>query len=450
MDNQKVVWSEGMFMQPHHFQQWDRYYENELKFRLNTFIPYAWGVSHLEIDKEALANGTFSLLSFKGVLSDGLSINIPECDTPPRMRDVKKSFPASSDILEVVLAIPSVKRGKQVCRMADDTDESKKTRLEQTFIAVQDENGGVSECQIPVSKKRFEIRFANESLDDYTWIKIAEVIRSQTGSYSLHQEFIAPSTSISSCQYLLNLTGRIFEKLVGKSNSLRERRGQKSIDVAEFGVADVTNLWMLYTINSCIPALKYMLETKSGHPERLYLLLTQLFGQLTTFSHSISAKDIPPYKHENLRETFKELEEKLNGLTEIVSSTKFVPIPLNKVRELLYAGQIIDENIVDKANLFLAIGGNIPAEEILAKIPRMIKISSRDNIDLILSANMQGLIVSHEQRVPSAIPVKMGTQYFSLKTYGGIWDGIRESRTIAIALPSGFSDCHIELIAVKA
>ncbi len=44
----KVLWTEGLFLQPHHFQQADRYTEALVAGLARRIVPYAWGVSALE------------------------------------------------------------------------------------------------------------------------------------------------------------------------------------------------------------------------------------------------------------------------------------------------------------------------------------------------------------------------------------------------------------------
>ena len=50
----KVLWTEGLFLQPHHFQQADRYTEALVTGLARRILPYAWGVTTLEIDEAAL------------------------------------------------------------------------------------------------------------------------------------------------------------------------------------------------------------------------------------------------------------------------------------------------------------------------------------------------------------------------------------------------------------
>ena len=53
----KVIWTEGMFLVPQHFQQWDRYHEGLLQGRLSTLQALGSGACDLEIDGNALIAG---------------------------------------------------------------------------------------------------------------------------------------------------------------------------------------------------------------------------------------------------------------------------------------------------------------------------------------------------------------------------------------------------------
>ena len=84
----KIVWSEGMFLGPHHFQQWDRYQEDILNLRMKSVMPLCWGLMDLEINKEALENGAFMLISYHGILPSGQYVNVPEADEAPASRPI--------------------------------------------------------------------------------------------------------------------------------------------------------------------------------------------------------------------------------------------------------------------------------------------------------------------------------------------------------------------------
>ncbi len=68
--NRKVVWSEGMLLTPQHFQQWDRHYEGLIAERFRTHDTFAWGITALDIDRDGLAYGRFTLLQCTVVMPD--------------------------------------------------------------------------------------------------------------------------------------------------------------------------------------------------------------------------------------------------------------------------------------------------------------------------------------------------------------------------------------------
>ncbi|MGN6668502.1 MAG: type VI secretion system baseplate subunit TssK, partial [Trinickia sp.] len=81
--NNKVVWSEGMLLQPQHLQQHDRYVRAQIDARCASLRPYAFGFSELAIDLEQLKLGRIALTACAGVLPDGSPFRLPADDDLP-------------------------------------------------------------------------------------------------------------------------------------------------------------------------------------------------------------------------------------------------------------------------------------------------------------------------------------------------------------------------------
>ena len=86
--NNKTVWSEGMFLQPQHFQQHDRYLEKQLEGRTAPLLGYSWGFSHIELDAAALMLGKIQLAAARGIFPDGTPFDFPHQDSPPMPLDI--------------------------------------------------------------------------------------------------------------------------------------------------------------------------------------------------------------------------------------------------------------------------------------------------------------------------------------------------------------------------
>ena len=67
----RVMWSEGMFLQPQHFQYQDEFHQHQLGEASTRSGPFNWGVQVLEVDLDELAHGRLKLSRLKMVFADG-------------------------------------------------------------------------------------------------------------------------------------------------------------------------------------------------------------------------------------------------------------------------------------------------------------------------------------------------------------------------------------------
>ncbi len=440
----KVVWSEGMFLTPHLFQQGERYYEGLLDSRLKPMGPFCWGLRELEIDREVLPNGQFTVFRCSGILPDGLPIQVPDVDEPPESRSFKAHFPPAADKIDVYLAIPVNRPGFVNFHMGGGGG-GRPLRYRAELIRVEDETSEANELEIPIGRKNFKILFSGESLDDSTWIKVAEVLRTPAGSFALEDSYVPPITSVAASARLLAILHRLLELLSARSNTLTQQRRH----VSDFGTSDIANFWLLHTVNSSIPALSHFFKSPDRHPEQLYAVLAQLAGELSTFVLQVDPRDLPAYDHTDLGQTFGELEKKIVFLLESVIPIKYVLIPLEKTAELLYLGRIQDDRLFKGARFYLGANAQVPAGRLIEDIPVKAKISSPEQINSLIGRAVRGVELTHEPVPPSAIPVKTGFKYFHLSAQGRWWDSITVAKALALYLPDEFPDLKLELVAVK-
>src|SRR5215204_4762996 len=84
----KVVWSEGLFLRPQHFQQQDRHFERYVESRCHALAPYSWGFTELEIEQDLLSIGKLGLRRAAGVFPDGTPFRMPDDDPLPAPMDI--------------------------------------------------------------------------------------------------------------------------------------------------------------------------------------------------------------------------------------------------------------------------------------------------------------------------------------------------------------------------
>jgi type VI secretion system protein ImpJ len=448
---QKVLWSEGLFLTPQHLQQWDRYHEGLLERRIRGIQPFGWGVVELKIDEDALSNGELAVKQCSAVLPDGLIIDFPELDAPPPPRPIAPLFEARKGTLSVYLGAPAVRPGRAAARLDDGAGGSSAgpTRYRRKFVKVVDDTNGSNERDVACAAKEVSLLLEGEPLEDHVTLKVAEIEKTATGAFKARESYVPPSLFVSASPHLTTIVRRIAEILSAKSEDLAKQRRQRAQGLVEFTMSEAANFWFLHTVNGYIPALLHFFHRPRIHPERVYIELARLAGELFTFASEGHPKETPPYAHEDLSGTFGGLEELLRRLLETVIPTRCTPIPLERTRESLYTGRVPDERMLELAQFYLAVMANVPDEKVVKEVPLKAKISSLDRVDRLITQALKGLALKHLPAPPAEIPVQPGRSYFQVEKRGEHWDAVKASRSVSIYLPPEFTDLKLELMAVK-
>ena len=113
----KVIWTEGMFLQPQHFQQHDRFLARQAHLRFSITQPYGWGFMSLALDAASLTLGKIAIAGAHGVLPDGLVFDIPGQDAAPPALDVPADARDELVVLRRGAAAPRCRRDR--CRVRD-------------------------------------------------------------------------------------------------------------------------------------------------------------------------------------------------------------------------------------------------------------------------------------------------------------------------------------------
>ena len=444
----KIVWNEGMLLTPHHFQQFDNYHEELLNSRVRSIMQHEYGIIELRFSAESIANGNFQITTCRGVLPDGLFINVPDAEAGPEMRPIGNHFRVDAERLGVHIAIPAKKVGEANFQ-ASGAGSNGNLRYLQEGRQVKDETTGSNEQAVAYAKNNLRIIFDDELRDGFTTMKIAEIQRTPTGQLKVAEDYIPPILKISANDWLTAMLRQIVEILITKGASLSEQRRQSNASLADFTTSEVAVFWLLHTINNSIPIMSHYFRSPVVHPERLYEEFVRLIGQLMTFSIEVQPKDIVKYDHDDLHFTFSNLVSQLKDLLETVIPSRCVAIPLEKTRDTLYVGRIDDERLIKEASFFLAVRAQMPEAKLIEGVPRVVKIASRDVIDSVIGSALPGVVLTHASPPPAPIPTRVGFKYFQLDNIGPYWSGIAGSKVISVYVPSDVPDEKLELYAVK-
>lgn len=443
---QKVVWSEGLLMAPQHLQQQDRYHEALLSDRVDALSPFNWGVMKVDLDKKALHAGQVHLASFRGILPDGtvLVFDGQHAQELPPSRVIAEHFPHTQSTLDVYLGLPVEREG------ADNYAERAMARYFADRRPVYDLTGGSTSAEVTFARRRPILLFGDENRDGVVCMKVAEVVRDDSGSLVVSEPYIPPCLRVDTSPFLIAALRRLLNTLVQRHKSLSEARREASKSMVEFSAKDVTRYLLLSTVNQYTPVLSHIVDSGYMSPERVYTMLCELGGQLTTFSTEVSPSSFPRFVYTDLRGTFEELVARIISLLRTTVEEHFIAIDLQGRPDGMYVAAISEERWWSCSKFLLVIKTDLPEQPTATQVPRLGKIASWTDINSILSAATPGAPVEVNYRPPPEIPVKAGLVYFSIATDNLYWRNIAAEKNIAIYLPPLFNPAktNVQLMAV--
>jgi type VI secretion system protein ImpJ len=322
------------------------------------------------------------------------------------------------------------------------------TRYRAETAMLRDENSGTNEKPVQVARKNFRLLVGDRTYGGLSTLRCATVRRTPAGTFQLDPKYVPPLLDFSASDYLVAIARRLVEILAAKSTLLSGTRRQRNLTLADFGAADIANFWLLYTINTTLPTLQHVFETRRGHPENLFATLLALAGSLTTFSTRVHPRDLPKYEHDDLAGSFTNLDEKIRLLLDTVVPTNFVSLPLTLVQPSIYATSISDDKYLHNTRLYLAVSADMQEADLIGKTPYLIKVCSAAHIEHLVKHALPGVPLTHVQRPPSAIPVKLTYQYFSVNQSGVAWEAVMRARNLAAYVPGDFPSPQLELIVL--
>ncbi len=441
----RILWGEGMFLRPQHFQQQALFSEQAIAQLSRQIHAYPWGVRTVEIDTEALRAGQVCANTLELVYQDGVYVNAPGSDPLPAARNLTDIAQAGTETL--VYACLPILNAFGGNSSAPDAVSARPARFSSELVATPDLHTNALETEVTALRANVRILLAQENRDGHQCVPIARICKNATGVWTLDETYVPPLLGIEGSPPLKLMMRRLLDIMLVKSQALAGSHRERLKSVVEYGTSDISSFWLLHTVNRTFPLLNHFSRT-GAHPEALYALLAQLCGELMTFSSTLTLGDIPAYDHDGLTQVFGKIDSILRDLLETVISNRYAVIPLINTKPSFFVGRLESERLVENVDFYLSVSSELPATQVLDTVPLKLKIGSPDDVEKILNSALPGVRMAHAAQTPSAIPVRVGNHYFVLEPQGQIFERMLKARSICIYVPQALLELKLELIAV--
>jgi type VI secretion system protein ImpJ len=440
--NNRVVWSEGLFLRPQHFQQQERHLERYIEGRSRELRAHSWGFTELELERDLLAIGKFALRRAAGVFPDGTPFSMPEDDPLPPPLELTSQVRDQ----KVFLAIPLRKESARESDRREQVDGIVRYRS-RDFDARDIASDSNATAALEVSALRSRLVLASEPREDFACIPLAHIQECRADRLiTLDERFIPTVLNI---QHATRLATFLTE-LQGLLHHRGEALAARAVASGRGGAAEIADFLMLQSVNRYESVVDHFVTSRLIHPEDLYRLCLEIAGDLATLTTSTRRLGkLPSYQHEDLRASYDPLIAALRASLSVVLEQNAVAIALEKKRFNICVGVVNDKTLFETSAFVLAARADVPAESVRKGMPAQTTIASVEAIAKLVNDHLPGVPLQALSVVPRQIPFHAGFAYFELDRGSPRFRELKAGGGIAIHVPDTFPGLVMELWAIR-
>lgn len=438
----KVVWSEGMLLQPQHLQQSERHADHARHLLLRATTPYAWGFAELEIDAAALTLGKLALVRAVGVFGDGTVFDMPAVDPLPEPIDI----PATLREEAIVLALPLRRAG---AREADAEGYEDLVRHRVLEVEVPDSNtAGERAATVQLGALHTRLMRAGETTDAWTTLAVARVVeRRVDNQVQLDRAALPPLLDVAGHAVIRSWLDELLGLLRQRGDALAGRMSQGGTG----GVAEIADFLLLQTVNRHEPVFTHLTRSAMLHPQHFFEQALALAGDLATFRDTRRAGKFGPYIHDDLALSFRPLMDDLRRSLSMVLEQSAIRIELHDRKHGVRVAVIPDGELRRNATFVLAVQSQMPSEALRARFPTQVKIGPVERIRDLVNLALPGVTLMPMPVAPRQIPFHTGANYFELETRNSdLWRQLDQSGGMAMHIAGEFPGLDLAFWAIRS
>ncbi len=438
----QVVWTEGLFVRPHHFQHQQRYVEELVRTGLRGIDAYQSGFTSLILDESALGQGKIKIEAATGVMPDGTPFDMPGGDPVPAILSLEDG---KVDGETIYFCLPIRTAGVAEYSLPGQRAEAARYVANPLQLRDATLSDGADET-IEVGKVQMVLKLGSEDLSSYIRLAAFQIEgRSAEGMLYLNREFCPTSMWVSASPPLRDLADKYAGAIKQRAKNLAERIGQPS----QAGVADVQDFMMLLLLNRLGENFSFLAHTKGLHPRMLFRELRLAEAELMTFTGTRLPSELPKYEHDDQTTCFSALTQSIDRALTMPLESKADPIALEQGQFGLFTARVPSGDVVRRSTFVLAVKAAVPTDKLRQEFPAQVKIGSVNRMRSLIALSLPGVRLRDLPVAPRQLPYHAGFIYFEFDRQGEDWQAILDSSSLSIQVSDRFDDLKIQLWAIR-
>jgi type VI secretion system ImpJ/VasE family protein len=432
-------WNDGQFLQPHHFQYFQRQNTESLKNNRSFSSAYPWGLINLEIDRDALAGARVVVKRFSAVMGDGTPLSMPG-NCLLNALDLTEVLSKNPNGITVYIALPPWSEFE--ANLVENNAAAEKRRFVPQKKRTRDENSGDNE--ITLVTRRINA-WLTTNLDDNKNLLLLPVLKLSVLSHDKTAAALEINENYFPPFMVLTAASPLYSIIQGLIVDIRRCR-DKALDILTTGNFNNEKLsgYTAYTVlrlkalNVYETRLSALLNAGNITPFDLYLELSSLLSELMAYDPINSIRRILPYNHDDCAPQFLEIIKDIRSFILRGGSVDYLRHIFEPTEDgnYLYTS-IKPEEIFRTENAYIALKSS-GVKDAMVK-----SVEEGDTFKLINPQSKQlrirGIKLTEEPYPPRFLPVLSDTIWFKLDLAESsrVWREITDEQGMVVDYVSG-------------
>jgi type VI secretion system protein ImpJ len=454
-----IFWHQGLFLQPHHFQQNDLYVQG-LQAPLRKFLsPYFWGIAGFDYSKGALENFIFDVTSGEFLFPDGTYVEFPGNGVLAG-RSFENSWVELGKPFTIYLGLK--KMDESGINSTELTKDDEISTISTRYVSSPEPEDVEDLYEVgpagQVKKMQFVLKLfwetEKEMVGDYLLLPLAR-LEKDGEAIRVSPQFVPPVLTIQSSEVLEQIVRDIRDQLASRSRQLNEYKEQRGIHTSDFGARDMVFMLALRTLNRYVPLLFHFTESATVHPWQVFGLLRQLTGELSSFSSEINVLGeldggqalLGVYDHSDLSGCFLAAQSLVSRLLDEITAGPDYVIEL--ISDGTYFTADLSPGQFSVGNrYYLVVETEDNPDQVRESLQGIAKLGSRESLPLLIARALPGVGLEHLVMPPQELPRRARCLYFQLNHQSDQWANVKSSNNIGLYWDNAPDDFKAELMVV--
>lgn len=438
-----IHWNEGLFLQPQHFQIFQRQVMTAINLERNIQHAFAFGVLELRICDDSLANKRVRFDKLSAVMPSGSYVELGENLTLDVI-DIRERFSKKNESFVIYLGIPVYQPERANTVPARSTQEAaKKFLYHVTETDVPDENSGLSSKAVEFLAINGRILMEGDNFDGFEVIPLVRIMQGvgeNLGQPRLAPEFCGPSLTLKAYAALHRVVGQLQEQVSASRKDIFRKFKSRGFNREQVQSSHLDLMLRSRTLMSYDAILTEMVNSGIVHPQDVFVALKCLYGELLCLNPDFGSEgpDVDPYTaledydHNNPFLAIRMLAKKIKEVLGDVVIPDYLEVQFQRMDDH-YAVTFEDRHFTQSNHFFIGIESKAMLPQDLIRLVEDIDVfkfvpgSMRKKV-------LRGVRLKEETHVPHILPRKSYLYYFRVIPggQGTAWNKIEKEKQAII------------------